>query len=197
MVSDPKHDFTLEPLSWQPWVNLIEPEMASSEQIDVMYELAPNGDLLPFYGALIHDPESLRSRMYLYKIIMYGKSELSRAERELVGTVVSRLNECVYCTSNHGRLFASLSKREELASRIIVEVVQPDLTPRESAIVNFAVKVTQDLANLNRNDIKALKQVGLTDLEIFDLSHVVAMFAWANRLAEGLGEISDPTDVTG
>lgn len=181
--------FTLEALDWDPWLDVVSLDEASETQREVLNEVAIAGEVLPFYGVLAHDAEALRQRMRLYKAIMYGRSGLSRADRELVGTVVSCRNGCVYCTSNHGRLFVRLTKQKELARSVIDDFRKADLDQRRRAMLAFAVRLTESPASVTDEDIDSLRSAGLSDLDIFDLCHVTAMFAWANRLAEGLGEV--------
>jgi uncharacterized peroxidase-related enzyme len=113
---------------------------------------------------------------------------LPRADRELAAVAVSRVNGCVYCASVHIQRYIQLTKRPEIMQRLIDEGVDTELPPRERAIVDFAVKLTRTPPTLTAADLKPLRQLGLTDQEILDLTHATAMFAWANRLMQTLGE---------
>lgn len=110
------------------------------------------------------------------------------ADRELASVAVSRINGCVYCASVHGRLFAQLTKQPEIIQRIFDQGVDTELEPRARAIVDYAVKLTVAPELTTRSDLSRLRSAGLSELEILDLTHVVAMFAWANRLLQTLGE---------
>lgn len=181
--------YTLQPLHWRPWLDVVTLDTATPEQADALREVAPSGKVLPFYAVLGHDPAALRERARLYKAIMYGPSGLSRAERELVGLVASRVGGCVYCTSNHGRVFVDLTHQGELAQALIDDVASAPLEPRWRALVDFTATLADTPAALTHENHRRLQEAGLTDLDILDLTHVAAMFAWANRLAEGLGEV--------
>jgi uncharacterized peroxidase-related enzyme len=127
--------------------------------------------------------------------VMYGQKGLARADRELASVAVSRINGCVYCASVHGQRYAQLTKQPEIIQRIFDEGVETELNPRSRAIVDYSVKLTRTPNAASAADLAPLREVGLTDLEILDLTHVVAMFAWANRLLQTLGEpVRKPSD---
>jgi uncharacterized peroxidase-related enzyme len=133
--------------------------------------------------------EVLRQRSRLFNAVMYGPRGLARAERELASVAVSRINGCVYCASVHAQRFAQLTKEPEIMQRLFAEGVQTELAPRARVIVDYAIKLTDHPAQMTPADLAPLRQAGLTDLEILDLIHVIAMFAWANRLLQSLGEV--------
>ena len=119
---------------------------------------------------------------------MYAPGGLSRAERELGATVVSRINGCVYCASVHAQRFEQLAKRSDTIAQVFEQPETAGTSTREKAIVQFSIKITEQPAALNAGDIDALKAEGLNDGEILDLLHSDAIFAWANRLMLNLGE---------
>jgi uncharacterized peroxidase-related enzyme len=183
-----KMKFTLDPVEWSAWLEPITLENATPEQIAVLEESTPTAKSSPYYLLLVQNVEVLRERSRLYNAIMYGPRGLPRADRELAAVAVSRVNGCVYCASVHIQRYIQLTKRPELMQRLVDEGVETELPLRERAIVDFAVKLTRTPGALIRADLAPLRQIGLTDQEILDLTHVVAMFAWANRLMQTLGE---------
>src|SRR5213078_516528 len=102
-------------------------------------------------------------RSTAYNAIMYAPGGLPRAERELGAMVVSVTNGCVYCTSVHAQRFEQLAKRS-------------DTTERERAIARFAIAVTERPQALAAADIAPLRALGLSEEEIVDLLHAVAIF---------------------
>ena len=183
-----KLKFTLDPVEWQAWLDPITLDSATPEQVAVLEESTPTAKTSPYYLLLVQDVDVLRERSRLYNAIMYGPRGLARADRELAAVAVSRVNGCVYCASVHVQRYIQLTKRPDVMQRLLDEGVETDLPPRERAIVDFAVKLTRTPAALANADLAPLRQVGLNDQEILDLTHVVAMFAWANRLMQTLGE---------
>ncbi|HWP15887.1 MAG TPA: peroxidase-related enzyme [Xanthobacteraceae bacterium] len=141
---------------------------------------------------LAHDPEALEQRSPLYNAIMFGAKGLPRAERELGVVLTSHINGCAYCASVHAKRFTALTKAPEAMRRIQADGVQAKLEPRQKAIVDYAAKLTRDPAGITPADAAPLRAQGLSDLEILDLTHAVAMFAWANRLIQTLGEATTP-----
>jgi uncharacterized peroxidase-related enzyme len=184
-----KIGFTLNELDWASWLETVDPATATPEQIEVLEESNSRAMTSPYYLTLVHDVEVLRQRSRLFNAVMYGRDGLPRAERELSTVAVSRINGCPYCASVHSRLFVQLTKRPEIIQSIFDEGVEgADLPPRERAIVDYAAKLTRTATQTTAADLVPLREVGLNDLEILDLTHAVAMFAWANRLMQTLGE---------
>jgi len=183
-----KLKFTADPVDWRAWLAPITLETATPEQVAVLEESTPTAKTSPYYLLLVRDVDVLRERSRLYNAIMYGPRGLPRADRELAAVAVSRVNGCVYCASVHIQRYIQLTKRPEIMQRLIDEGVEAELPPRERAIVDFAVKLTRTPSALTSDDLKPLRQLGLTDQEILDLTHATAMFAWANRLMQTLGE---------
>lgn len=186
MAEKPK--FTAAPVDWRAWLDPIALETATPDQIAVLEESTPTAKTSPYYLLLVRDVDVLRERSRLYNAIMYGPRGLPRADRELAAVAVSRVNGCVYCASVHIQRYIQLTKRPEIMQRLIDEGVEAELPPRERAIVDFAIKLTRTPPTLTTDDLKPLRQLGLTDQEILDLTHATAMFAWANRLMQTLGE---------
>lgn len=188
------HGFTNESLEWQAWLDVVKLEYASAEQIAVLEESHPKAKVSDYYLFLAHQPEILRQRSTAFNAIMYAPGGLSRAERELGATVVSRVNGCVYCASVHAQRFEQLAKRNDVIAQVFENPAQAGVTAREKAIVQFSIAITDAPAQVGTDDILALKDVGLNEGEVLDLLHSDAIFAWANRLMLNLGEPVFPGD---
>ena len=119
---------------------------------------------------------------------MYGPRGLRRADRELGALAVSRVNGCVYCASVHAQRYTQLSRQPEVVALIFANGVDAELGARERAVVDYATKLTRQPAEMRLADLEPLRQLGLEDGEILDLTNAVAVFAWANRLMLTLGE---------
>ena len=119
---------------------------------------------------------------------MYAPGGLPRAERELGALVVSVTNGCVYCTSVHAQRFAQLARRQDTVEQVFDDPANAGTTERERAIARFAIAVTTRPQALAADDIEPLRSVGMSDEEVIDLLHAVAIFGWANRLMHNLGE---------
>ncbi|RAS26362.1 peroxidase-related enzyme [Paraburkholderia bryophila] len=182
------HGFTAETLDWTAWLDTVTLDNASPEQTAVLETSHPKAKTSDYYLLLVHEPEILRQRSGAFNSIMYAPGGLSRAERELASTVVSRVNGCVYCASVHAQRFTQLARRNDVIDQVFADPATAGTTARERAIVRFAIDLTLQPDAIGRDSLDALREVGLTPAAILDLSHTVAIFAWANRLMLTLGE---------
>jgi len=184
----PMRDFTHGELEWRPWIAPLDLNQATEAQL-IALRVTPSNRAVGAYSlVLAHDPEALSERSPLYNAIMFGAKGLPRAERELGAVVASRINGCAYCASVHAKRFTELTKTPEVMQRLQAEGIEAALDPRRKAIVDYAAKLTRDPAAIGPADAAPLRAQGLSDLDILDLTHAVAMFAWANRLMQTLGE---------
>lgn len=190
------HGFTNEVLDWKAWLDIVELDQATPEQIAVLDESHPKARVQDYYRFLVHQPEILRQRSTAFNAIMYAPGGMPRAERELATTVVSRLNGCVYCASVHAQRFEQLAKRNDVIKQVFENPRTAGTTEREKAIAKFSVELTENPAGVSAESLAALREVGVSEAEILDLIHSVAIFAWANRLMLNLGEPVFPADAT-
>jgi uncharacterized peroxidase-related enzyme len=183
-----KNGFTDESLEWSSWLEPVKVDRASPLQLEVLDESHAQSRTSPYYLTLVHQPLMLRHRSAAYNAIMYAPGGLPRAERELGAMVVSVTNGCVYCTSVHAQRFAQLARRSDTVEQVFADPRTAGTTEREKAIARFAIAVTERPQALGADDIAPLRAVGMNDEEIIDLLHAVAIFGWANRLMQNLGE---------
>ncbi len=185
-------DFTHGELDWRPWVAPLDLNAATEQQL-IALKVTPSNRAVGAYSlVLAHDPETLAERSPLYNGIMFGAKGLPRADRELGAVAASRVNGCAYCASVHALRFTQLTKEPEVMQRIQRDGAEAALDARRKAILDYSAKLTRDPASIGPADAAPLRAQGLTDLEILDLTHAVAMFAWANRLMQTLGEPTTP-----
>ncbi|RMQ44325.1 Alkylhydroperoxidase AhpD core [Pseudomonas cichorii] len=195
-MSEPvrSNGFTNEVLGWKAWLPTVQLENATPEQLEVLTESHPQAKTSDYYLTLVHQPQILRQRSVAFNAIMYAPGGLSRAERELASTVVSRINQCVYCASVHAQRFEQLAKRNDVIAQIFADPQTAGTTEREKAIVRFAIDLTLDPAALDVEHVRPLREQGLDDGQVLDLVHAIAIFAWANRLMLNLGEPIHPNE---
>ncbi len=189
-----RNGFTNESLDWRSWLTPLDPQRASVQQLEVLDQSHAQARTSEYYLTLAHQPLMLRHRSEAYNAIMYAPGGLPRAERELGAMVVSVTNGCVYCTSVHAQRFAQLARRSDTVEQVFDDPASAGTSDRERAIATFAQAVTLRPASLVADDMQALHAVGLSDPEIIDLLHAVAIFGWANRLMHNLGEPVLPAD---
>lgn len=133
-------------------------------------------------------PESIMAHMALYMEIMYSRSELSRAERELIGTIVSIANGCKYCTKHHSEALNHYWKDDSKIKKLTNESLAEILTPKEISMCEFSTHLTLHPDQHENNDYTLkLKSLGLSDAAILDVVLVTAYFNFVNRIVLSLG----------
>ncbi len=180
--------FSIVPFDWQPWTRTIAEVESTPEQWAVLDDVVPTMKKNPYYLLLAHDPEPLRQRTGLFNGIMKGEGGSPLADRELAAVATSRVNGCVYCAAVHAKAYNQLTGDTDQIQRLLDDGVETPLRDRERAIVDIAVKLTEDPVGFSASDLAPLRELGLTDLEILDITNGAAIFAWANRLLHTLGE---------
>jgi uncharacterized peroxidase-related enzyme len=184
--------FTLDELAWQAWLPTVDVTRATPEQLAVLDESHATARTSPYYLTLLHHPPLLRQRSRLFNAVMYERDGLPRADRELTTVAVSRINGCPYCASVHARLFAQLSKEPAVIEAIYQHGVNAPLSARRRALVDLAADLSAAAPALAGGRVDQLRGAGLADLEILDAIHAAALFAWANRLMQTLGQPVGP-----
>lgn len=180
--------FTNETLQWHSWLRPVDVREATPEQLSVLDESHAQARSSPYYLTLVHQPRMLRHRSVAYNAIMYAPGGLPRAQRELGAMVVSVTNGCVYCTSVHAQRYAQLARRTDTVEQVFTDPATAGSTPRERAIARLAQALTLRPQTLGASDLAEGRAQGMSDEDLIDLMHAVAIFGWANRLMHNLGE---------
>jgi len=134
--------------------------------------------------SLAHRPDEFRAFFAYHDALMLRKqSNLSKAEREMIVVATSGRNHCLYCVVAHGAILRIYAKNSEIADQVAVNHLKANLSPRQKAMLDFAVKVSLDAAALEENDYTQLHSHGFTDEDIWDIGAIAAFFALSNRMA--------------
>ncbi len=184
--------FTMAEVGWVPRVPPVDAATATPAQLAALDACPPAQRRSTYFLTLAQDPASLGERGALFNSVMYAPRGLPRAERELATAVVSMVNGCVYCCSVHARRFVELTKETATMQALLDGGFGVALPPRRRAIVALSAKLTATPGAVGAADLVPLRDAGLTELELLDLVHAVAMFANANRLMQALGESVPP-----
>ncbi|MDR0213374.1 MAG: peroxidase-related enzyme [Comamonas sp.] len=188
-----RNGFTSETLGWKAWLEVLSPETATPEQQHVLEVSHPKAKTMDFYLLLARQPQVLLERSQAFNAIMYAPGGLSRAEREVAATAVSRSNGCVYCASVHAQRFEQLAKRNDVMAQMFDDPDTAGTNARERAIIQSSLALTRAPGSFGAQNVQPLRDAGLSDLEILDMLHSAALFGWANRLMLNLGvEIYTP-----
>jgi uncharacterized peroxidase-related enzyme len=143
------------------------------------------------------NPQAMDNHLDLYMTLMFGKSGLSRCEREAVAVVVSANNECEYCVNHHTEALRHYIDDEDTLAMLATADGLETLEPRLSNIVRHAEKLTSAPGAMTESDLGELRAVGLTDRDILDLTLIVGYFNFVNRIAMGLGVQLTHEEMTG
>lgn len=180
--------------------------------IDTIDEADATGELKEAYAAIaqargkvanimkIHSlhPEAMLQHLELYKTLLFGRSGLKRAERELIATIVSSINGCAYCTNHHAEALRAYWKDEERVAAIVdVLPEKADLSEREQAMVDYARTLTETPTQMTERHVERLREAGLSDRDILDVNLITSYFNFVNRIAEGLGVPFSEEEMTG
>ena len=133
--------------------------------------------------AYAFDIDKLNAFAGLYNDLMLAHSGLSKLEREMIAVVVSAVNKCFYCLTAHGQAVRELSGDPILGEHLVMNYRTANLTPRQRAMLDFAVNMTEASHKIEEPDRQALRNVGFTDRDIWDIAAVAAFFNMTNRLA--------------
>jgi uncharacterized peroxidase-related enzyme len=134
--------------------------------------------------ALSHRPEEFRAFFAYHDALMVKESgNLSKADREMIVTATSAKNQCLYCVVAHGALLRIYAKSTLVADQVAVNHYKADITPRQHAMLDFAIKVCLDSQSVNDADYAALHAHGFDDEDIWDIAAITAFFGLSNRMA--------------
>jgi uncharacterized peroxidase-related enzyme len=138
------------------------------------------------YRAYSLRPQQLRGFIALYDSIMMDDSGLTKAEREMIAVAISAQNHCFYCLTSHGAILRVRGGDEVLADTIAANYRAADLTPRQRAMLDLAMKVTHSSDTIGDEDIAGLRAHGFNDEDIMDIVQTSAFFNYSNRVASAL-----------
>ncbi|MFK7878956.1 peroxidase-related enzyme [Roseobacter sp.] len=181
---------------WQPRVVPVDLAEATEEQLEALKVTPSNTKVSDYVLTLAHDVESLKVRSPLFNAIMYDKGGMSRSERELGALGASMVNHCIYCAAVHAMRHAQLENSTKTTDELFQNGSNANLEPRERAIFDFAVALSQCPSQAGPEHIEALQQSGLDEAEILDLILSSSLFGWANRLMHVLGDPVRKHDVS-
>jgi len=186
------------------WIKTITPKDAKG-RLKTIYDRisGPDGDVDNILMAHSLRPHTLEGHMTLYKYVLHHpKNTLDKWFLEAIGTYVSYLNGCTYCFEHHyhgmARLIGDEAKSKCIRAAIEAGTIDnlDDLNEQERAALKYAKALTVNPNDMNESEISDLRDSGLNDGEILEINQVVAYFAYANRMVQGLG-VSTEGDIMG
>ncbi len=133
--------------------------------------------------ALAHRPDEFRAFFAYHDALMLRPSGLSKGEKEMIVVATSGANNCLYCVVAHGAILRIYEKKPTLADQVAVNYRKADITPRQRAMLDFAMKVCLRSAEVDEADFAALRTHGFSDEDIWDIGAITALFGLSNRMA--------------
>ncbi len=151
------------------------------ERIETVQE--KSGFIPNVFLVLAHRPEEFRAFMAYHDTLMDKSEGLTKAEREMIVVATSAANQCQYCVIAHGAILRIRAKNPLVADQIAINYRKADITPRQRAMLDFAMKVALEAQTVGDDDFKALKKQDFSDDEVWDIGAIAAFFALSNRMA--------------
>jgi uncharacterized peroxidase-related enzyme len=133
--------------------------------------------------ALAHRPEEFRAFFAYHDALMLKPSGLTKGDKEMIVVATSGANDCLYCVVAHGALLRIYEKNPLVADQVAVNHRKADITPRQRAMLDFAMKVCLDSRAVDDADYAALRAHGFSDEDAWDIAAITALFGLSNRMA--------------
>jgi uncharacterized peroxidase-related enzyme len=169
------------PISRYPVPNLEDvPDDIRSRMLEVQQKA---GFIPNVFVALAHRPDEFRAFFAYHDALMLRDSGLTKAEREMIVVAVAGANDCLYCFVAHGAILRIYAKDPLVADQVGVNYRKADITPRQKAMLAFALKVSERSVDIEDSDFEALHAHGFDDEDIWDIGNISAFFSLSNRMA--------------
>ena len=137
--------------------------------------------------ALAHRPAEWRAFMAYHDALLLKEQGLTKGEREMIIVATSAANQCLYCVVAHGAILRIYEKKPLVADQVAVNYRKADITPRQRAMLDFAMKVSNASHELDEADFAAVRGHGFNDEDIWDIGAITAFFGLSNRMANLTG----------
>ncbi|MDI9333452.1 MAG: peroxidase-related enzyme [Cytophagales bacterium] len=142
---------------------------------------------------LARRPEEWRAFFAYHDALMLKETgHLSKGDREMIVTTTSSANHCLYCVVAHGAILRIYEKKPLVADQVAINYRKADITPRQLAMLDFAMKVCLHADEINDADYDALKQHGFDDEDAWDIAAITAFFGMSNRIANAMHMLPNP-----
>jgi uncharacterized peroxidase-related enzyme len=169
------------PISRWPVPQLADLPRDIRARIDEVQEKA--GFVPNVFLTLAHRPDEFRAFFAYHDALMLRESGLTKGEKEMIVVATSGANDCLYCVVAHGAILRVYEKNPRLADQVAVNYRKAEITPRQRAMLAFALKVAMDSKSIEPADFDALRPHGFSDEDIWDIGAIAAFFALSNRMA--------------
>ncbi len=170
-----------------PWIDVVEPQEATGELASVYKEIMERrGQIANVYKIQSLNPQSLRAHLDLYMSILFRRGGLKRAQREMIGVVVSALNRCDYCVVHHSEALARHERSLRVLQKLRTDYADAPLSEADRRMLDYCARLTHNPADMQREDVENLRGANFTDSEILDITLIASYFNFVNRVVLGL-----------
>ena len=133
--------------------------------------------------ALAHRPAEFRAFFAYHDALMDKEGGLSKAEREMIVVATSAANQCLYCVVAHGAILRIRAKHKLVADQVATNWRKADISPRQRALLDFALRIALGAQEVDETDFHALEAAGFTREDAWDIAAIAAFFGLSNRMA--------------
>ncbi|MBK8016004.1 MAG: peroxidase-related enzyme [Betaproteobacteria bacterium] len=155
---------------------------------ETMLKVQEKAGFIPnVFLTLAHRPDEFRAFFAYHAALMLKESALTKAEREMIVVATSGVNRCMYCVVAHGAILRIYARNPRIADQLATDYRKAEITPRQLAMLDFAVKLARTPEALTQADHESLKSHGFSDEDIWDIGGITAFFALSNRMAHLTG----------
>jgi uncharacterized peroxidase-related enzyme len=137
--------------------------------------------------SLAYRPDEFRAFFAYHDALMDKDGGLTKAEREMIVVATSSANQCHYCVVAHGAILRIRAKNPQIADQIAINYRKADITPRQKAMLDFAMKVSRAAEEISEQDFADISRHDFSDDDIWDIAAISAFFALSNRMANVTG----------
>jgi len=170
------------------WIKVVE-ESEAKEELAKVYDKVrgSRGRVSNVMKAHSLDPEAMKLHLELYLHLIYGKSSLTRIQREMIAVLVSQLNGCRYCVTHHKEALQSHARNPDLIKSLEEDFSNAPISKRDRTMLEYVAKLTRQPSLVAETDVRRMREEGFTDEELLRVNLITSYFNFVNRVVAGLG----------
>jgi uncharacterized peroxidase-related enzyme len=177
------------------WIRVVEEGDAQGELAEIYAEVrGSRGRVSNVMKVHSLDPKAMKLHLQLYLHLMYGKSSITRTQREMIAVLVSHLNGCQYCVTHHKEALQAHARTPDIVKSLQEDFSKALISKRDRALLEYAAKLTRQPSLVDEMDVRRMAGEGFTDEEILRVNLIVSYFNFVNRIVAGLGTPLEETN---
>jgi uncharacterized peroxidase-related enzyme len=170
------------------WIRVVEEGEAQGELAEIYSEVrGSRGRVSNVMKVHSLDPKAMRLHLQLYLHLMYGKSSITRTQREMIAVLVSQLNGCHYCVTHHKEALQVHVRSPDLVKSLQENFSNAPISKRDRVMLEYVAKLTRQPNLVVGMDVRRMREEGFTDEEILRVNMITSYFNFVNRIVAGLG----------